>query len=146
MDNRNRSLLNNFINDFWNGECDFDEWHTGCGIPVPKTTRPSNPNQYRIVNLMDVGSKIFSRILTTRLYSLLDRHGTKYQFGATPNSGCQDANFTLKTFLHLRCQHNTKTYVVFADLVKAFDTSNHVLIGQILKRYGAPTKFTNAIE
>lgn len=133
MNNRNCSLLYNFINNFWNSKCNFDEWHTGRGIPVPKTTHPSNPNQYRIVNLMDVGLKIFSRILTTRLYSLLEKHGTKYQFGATPNSGCWDANFTFKTFLHLRHQHNLETYIVFADLVKAFDTLNHVLIGQILK-------------
>ena len=146
MDNKNRSFIYKFINDFWNGDADFDEWHTGRGVPVPKTTHPTDPNQYRIVNLMDVGSKIFSRILTTRLYTLLEKHGTKYQFGATPNSGCQDGNFTLKTLLHLRRQHNLETYVVFADLVKAFDTSNHILIAQILERYGSPTKFTNAIK
>ena len=146
MNNKNRSIIFNFINDFWNDESDFDEWHTGQGIPVPKTTHASNPNQFRIVNLMDVGSKIFSRILTARLYNLLEQHGTKYQFGATPNSGCQDGNFTLKTFLHLRRQHNLETYVVFADLVKAFDTSNHILISQILERFGTPPKLTSAIR
>ncbi len=146
MNNKNRSILFNFINDFWNNETDFHEWHNGQGIPVPKTTHASNPNQFRIVNLMDVGSKVFSRILTKRLYSLLNKHGTKYQFGATPNSGCQDGNFTLKTFLHLRRQHNLERYVVFADLVKAFDTSNHTLISQTLEKFGAPPKLTNAIQ
>jgi hypothetical protein len=95
---------------------------------------------------MDVGSKIFSRILTDQLYKLLEKHGTKYQFGATPNSGCQDANYTLKTLLHLRRQYNLKTFIVFANLVKAFDTSDHVLIIDILEKYGAPPKRSNAIE
>ena len=52
---------------------------------------------------------------------------------------CQDGNFTLKTLVHLRRQHNQETYVVFADLVKAFDTSNHDLIINILKKFLATT-------
>ena len=146
MNNENRNHVFAFINAFWNNETDYPEWHTGLGVPVQKVSQPSNPNQYRIVNLMDVCSKIFSKILTTRLYKLLDKHGTKYQFGATPQSGCQDANYTLKTLLHLRRQHNLGTFVVFADLVKAFDTSDHALIIDILRKYGAPPKLCNSIE
>jgi hypothetical protein len=56
------------------------------GTPVPKVQNPEDPNKYQIVSVMDVCSKIFSRIL----------HGTKHQYGATPNCGCQDGNFTLK--------------------------------------------------
>ena len=146
MNNENKQRVFSFINSFWNDTADYPEWHAGQGIPVQKVTHPSNPNQYRIVNLMDVGSKIFSRILTARLYKLLDKHGTKYQFGATPNSGCQDANYTLKTLLHIRRQHNLETFVVFADLVKAFDTSDHSLIVDILHKYGAPPKICSAIR
>ena len=146
MNNENRNYVYSFINAFWNNETDYPEWHCGQGVPVQKVSHPSNPNQYRIVNLMDVGSKIFSRILTARLYKLLELHGTKYQFGATPQSGCQDANYTLKTLLHLRRQHNLGTFVVFADLVKAFDTSDHALIVDILRKYGAPPKICNSIE
>jgi len=146
MNNDHRNRVFSFINSFWNNTSDFPEWHTGRGVPVQKVPHPTTPNQYRIVNLMDVGSKIFSRILTARLYTLLEKHGTKYQFGATPHSGCQDGNFTLKTLLHLRRQHNLETFVVFADLVKAFDTSDHLLIASILEKYGAPPKFSHAIE
>ena len=34
--------------------------------------------------------------------------------------------------------HNLPTYVAFVDLVKAFDTVDHTLMLQILKKYGAP--------
>ena len=64
MNNENRNYVFSFINSFWNNESNYPEWHCGQGIPVQKVSHPSNPNQYRIVNLMDVGSKIFSRILT----------------------------------------------------------------------------------
>ena len=35
---------------------------------------------------------------------------------------------------------------MFADLVKAFDTSNHVLMIKILRRYGCPQKLCSVIE
>ncbi|KAL7540629.1 hypothetical protein ACHAWF_006738 [Thalassiosira exigua] len=95
---------------------------------------------------MDVCSKILSKILTDRAYLILNVHGSKYQFGATPKVGCQGGFFVLKTLLHLRRQHNLDTYVIFADLVKAFDVTNHKLLIKILEKYGAPPKFCDAIE
>ena len=44
------------------------------------------------------------------------KRGIKSQFGATPEVGCQDGSFTLKTLLHIRRQHNplvTKNYFRF---------------------------------
>ena len=35
---------------------------------------------------------------------------------------------------------------MFADLVKAFDTSNHVLVIKILRKYGCPSKLCSAIR
>jgi hypothetical protein len=32
------------------------------------------------------------------------------------------------------------------DLVKAYDTANHALLVDILRKYGAPPKFTTAVE
>ncbi len=146
LNNVNLQIIHGYICDFWNGNSDYEEWHTGQGTAIPKTMNPDDPNKFCIINLMDVCSKIFSRILTARSYQILDKHGTKYQLGATPKVGCQDGNFTLKTLLHLRHQHDLESYVVFADLVKAFDTSNHALILAILKKFGAPPKFCSAIE
>jgi len=41
---------------------------------------------------------------------------------------------------------NTTTTLPSVDLVKAYDTANHVLLIDILHKYGAPPKFTTAIE
>jgi hypothetical protein len=37
-------------------------------------------------------------------------------------------------------------YIEFVNLVKAYDTANHKLLIDILRRYGAPLKFATAIE
>ena len=84
--------------------------------------------------------------MCTRLSHIIDAHGVKYQFGSTPGVGCQYGSFTIKTMLHLRHNHNLPTWVMFADLVKEFDTSNHVLMIKILRRYGCPSKLCSAIE
>ena len=47
---------------------------------------------------------------------------------------------------YLRQNHNLPTWVLFADLVKAFDTSNNFLMMQVLGRYRCPHKFQLAIE
>ena len=95
---------------------------------------------------MDIGSKIFSSILCTRLFKIIRKHGVKYQFGLTPGVGCQDSSFAIKTMLHLRYNHNLPTFVMFADIVKAFDTSNHKLMVEILNKYGCPPKLCSAIR
>ena len=135
-----------FFNDYWDEKVDFEEWHEGQVVPVPKSGDLSDPNKWRGVTLMDIGSKIFSSILCTRLFKIISKHGVKYQFGSTPGVGCQDGTFTIKTILHLRHQHNLQTWVAFADLVKAFDTSNHKLLIEILARYGCPPKLCMAIK
>ena len=37
---------------------DFEEWHEGQVVVVPKSGDLSYPNKWRGVNLMDIGSKI----------------------------------------------------------------------------------------
>ena len=95
---------------------------------------------------MDIGKKIYSSIICGQLLNIISKHGVKYQFGYTPGVGCQDGTFTIKKILHLRQNHNLPTWMAFADLVKAFDTSNHTLLITILRKYGAPPRLCSAIK
>jgi hypothetical protein len=40
--------------------------------------------------------------------------------------------------LQMRREHHLATHVLFVDLVKAFDTANHELLLELLRKYGAP--------
>ena len=82
---------------------------------------------------MDIRNKIYSIIMCRKLLKIMIKHGVKCQFGYTPGVGCQDGTFMIKTLLHLRHNHNLPTWVAFADLFKAFNTSNHALLISILK-------------
>ena len=86
----NRERLLHWINEFWEGNQDYESWHSGLLTVIHKAGKPKdNPNNYRGVNLMDVISKVMSRILNKRLFKILDKHGTKFQFGGTPEVGCR---------------------------------------------------------
>jgi hypothetical protein len=76
-----------------------------------------------------------------RAFRLLKLHGMQFQFGGTPNRGCQDGLFTLKTLLNAHKNHNLLLFVAFVDLVKAYNMANHNLLLKVLKKYGAPPKF-----
>jgi hypothetical protein len=65
MNADNLQEVYNLITAFWDGPKDFAEWHQADGTPVPKIPNPDNPNTLRIVSLMDVCSKKFSRIFCT---------------------------------------------------------------------------------
>ena len=48
--------------------------------------------------------------------------------------------------LHTRHNNDLRTYVVFVELIKAFDNVDHALMIQILKKYGATPKFRSSIS
>jgi hypothetical protein len=146
MQTANRLHIFKYINDFFLGAADYNQWHQSQCVPVPKSGDLSDPNKWRGVMLMDVCSKIFSSVMNKRAFKLLSKHGTKFQFGGTPKLGCQDKLFVLKTMLNMRKNHNLASYIGFVNLVKAYDTANHDLLLDILERYGAPPKFVAAIE
>ena len=101
----------------------------------------TNPNNYRGINLMDIISKIMSRIMNTRLFKILDKHGENHQFGGTPGLGCRGGIFSLKTLLHTRRNHGKSTYVAFIDLVKSYDIANHKLRIEVLENMEFPLKY-----
>ena len=52
--------------------------------------------------------------------------------------GCIDGTYNVKQALHTLSQHGADSYVIFADLVKAYDTVDRELLWKIMARYGCP--------
>jgi hypothetical protein len=96
--------------------------------------------------LMDVCSKIFSSVMNSHAFCLLNENGTRFQFGGTPKLGCCDGLFVLKTLLTMRKNHSLQSYVAFVDLIKAYDTASHILLLNLLEKHGAPPSFISAVE
>ena len=76
-----------------------------------------------------------------QLFKIFVKHGVKCQFGSTPAVRCQDGTLTINTLPHLRHNHNLTAWLVFADLVRDFDTSNNALFIFIMGSYGAHQEY-----
>ena len=72
--------------------------------------------------------------------------GYDLQFGSTPKTGCPDANLLLKSTLQLRREFDQDSWVVFLDLVKAFDTVDHTLLLKLMSTYGIPKNIVRIVE
>ena len=90
-----------FYNQFWHSRADFDKWHEGQVVSVPKKGDTTDPEKWRGVTLMEIGNNIYISIIRVRLFKIISKHSVKLQFGSTPGVVCQDGTFTIKTLLHL---------------------------------------------
>jgi hypothetical protein len=78
-----------------------------------------------------------------RLLLALNKNNVDEKF---TNTGCIEAIHCLRSALGLRRIHGMETFVLFVDLVKAFDTINHTILFRILRKYGIPEHLINMIE
>ena len=112
-----------------------DDWQIGCLKILPKKGNLYNPNNWRGINLLDVLSKVMSLVITSRLQYILRSEATPVQFGASPETGCLEGLFSLKSLLQIRKEYNMRSWVVFADLIKAFDSIHHGRMFELLKKF-----------
>jgi hypothetical protein len=75
MKTETRQLVHGYVTAFFEGDADYNGWHTSQCVPVPKSSNLSDPNKWRGVMLMDISSKIFSSVMNGRAFQLLELHG-----------------------------------------------------------------------
>ena len=66
--------------------------------------------------------------------------------GFMKGRGCSDATATLKMTLQNLRAANQDSFVLFVDIVKAFDSVNREMLWKILKKYGIPEKTIATIK
>jgi hypothetical protein len=140
-------VLEKIITDFWTNP-DFNPqiWKHVVLTILPKSGDLSNPNKWRGIALLDICSKAVSSIAATRLAIHLKGFGVEEQAGSTPGKGCADATFTLKTALQTLREHGQESWVLFVDLVKAYDTVNREMLWKILKILGVPDNLIEVLK
>eukprot|EP00978_Attheya_sp_CCMP212_P012127 scaffold30130_cov58-Attheya_sp.AAC.9 len=139
-------MIHELFTAFWNNETDYKEWHEAILKWLPKKGDLSQANNWRGICLGDALAKVFSSILTARPNKVIKIKGIENQFGSQSGRGCQDGLYAIHTMLQLRRNHNLPTRGLFVDLVKAFNTANHILLYKILHKYGVPPQLVNVIQ
>ena len=84
LDDANFSWFLYFYNQLLHSQAEFDEWHRGQVVPIPKKGNTTGPTKCRGVSIMDIGNKIYSSIMCGQLCNIISKHGVKFYFGSTP--------------------------------------------------------------
>ena len=101
-------------------------WQVTEIINIPKTTIPSsNPSDYRPIALSSNLQKILNKTLNYRLLSFINQITSNNQLGYKPNRNRSEAIISLLDYNTIINKSNNKSYSIFVDLAKAFNSIPH---------------------
>lgn len=145
-DPRTYDLLKTIIVDFWLNELPPEQWQKGLLKILPKKGDLSKPGNYRGIMLLEAAYKVVAILLHERLQPIAEGLDHEAQCGFRPGRGCADAVFTIKLAMKKRREHGQETWILFLDLVKAFDRVPRELLWEILMRFGVPPKLIELLK
>ena len=138
-------LIRTMVLRFWEtGEVP-DEWETGLLAILPKKGDLSLPGNYRGIMMLEVAYKIVANLVHVRIEPIIESLDHEAQCGFRRKRGCSDAIFTIRQLIAKRREHGLETWVLFLDLVKAFDRVPRELLWQVMRKYGVPTKLVDLL-
>lgn len=124
-------------------------WSTSIVIPIHKKGNPNDTNNYRGIALLDVFSKIYISILTTRVTFYTNAYSklSEAQAGFRSDYSTIDNGFVLYSIINkYLCKKGKKLYVAFIDFKKAFDSVNRNKLYKALLKHGIKGKLFSSIK
>ena len=130
--------LSTFFNNFMEEGIFPEVLETGKITPIYNKDAPQKFGNYRPVSVLPIFSKIFEKIIYSRLYSFLTTMNVIYenQFGFRNNHSTSNAiNYSINKILG-EIEEKRHVIGIFIDLSKAFNTLNHNKLLIKLEHYG----------
>ena len=93
-------------------------------------------DNWRGIMLLDVVAKVVCAIISNRLSTYI--HTLEEQNGFKFERGVIDGLFELKIALHKRKEHGLSSWIVYVDLIKAFDSVSRESMYKVLSKLGVP--------
>ena len=135
----NKSLFNGYFPKLW---------RKAIVVPIPKINIPLEIGDLRPIALTPLPGTILERFVHAQLLSHLDQYNilTEFQNGFRKNHSTIDTIFRYTTDLQLNKNNKYNTISLYVDFKKAFDTVNHNLLIQKLRKYNIKNKAIDWIE
>jgi len=125
-------------------------WGKSVIIPLHKKGDDKNPDNYRGITLLSIVSKIFTRILNSRLYSWAEDTDkiSSEQAGFRRGFSTIDHIFTLTSIVKrkLYSKRGGKVYAAFIDYKKAFDSVNREKLWFMLQQLETSSKMIGILK
>ena len=122
------------------------EWKDAVIVPIPKKGDLTLCDNWRGISLLDVGGKLFANIIQQRLQTVAERVLPDSLCGFRGGRGCIDMMFCARQLVEKAIEHNTKLFMLFIDLQKAYDSVPREALWRVLIKYGVPQSMLNVIR
>ena len=106
----------------------------------------SQLKNWRPISLMNCDAKIFSRLITGRLESVICNLCSEEQLAYVKGRNITEGNRVIDYMINYMEQSNKEGYVVGFDFEKAFDSVSHEFIRTVLQCNGFPVQFIQLFD
>ena len=120
-------------------------WKLGEIVPVHKKDCTLTKTNYRPITILPVLSKVFEKLVHSRLASHFEDVYHNNVFAYRDYHGCDTANLSLTEQFKKELDNHKVISLVSMDLSKAFDTLPHDLIVKKLEDYGGDSIVINLV-
>jgi len=123
-------------------------WKSANVTPTHKKESKQSAKNYRPISLLPLFSKIFERIVFSKMYNFFTSHNliSENQSGFRPNDSVTNQLIFLVNSIHSSLDINLDVRFVFLDMSKAFDKVWHEGLLFKLKQNGIQGKLLNLLE
>jgi hypothetical protein len=141
MNSEGKELLLSFLNELLDSGQVPKEWKEGVVVTIFKSGDPLDIANRRPITLLKTVYKILSKMVTERLYSVINGYIHVDQVGFLRNRMIFDNVLVANEVLGL-----PEKYAISIDFHKAYDSIHHQALFEILEHIGLPLKFRNLIQ
>jgi hypothetical protein len=114
------------------------DWKDAEIVPVPKKENLQSCDNLRGINLLDVVSKIFARIVQEGLQDIAETILSESQCGFRKGRECVDMIFVASQLVEKTLEHEDVLFILFVDLKKAYDSVPRNVLWRVLEKFGVP--------
>jgi hypothetical protein len=124
------------------------EWMKGIIVPTLKSGNKLNPLNYRGITLLNVVSKVYASVLTTRLSNWAEAKGilVEEQAGFRPGRSMGENIYILTECIKSRIEKKKKVYAAFLDIEKAYDRVDRQAVWASLLQRGVSNKMLSSTK
>jgi hypothetical protein len=113
---------------------------------LPKKGDTSYPKNFRAIMVGDFDGKIFQIILNDRLSKLYEQMAPEHSNGFRPGRGTSDSLFIFLQTLRKRKEHNTDSWVLLIDVIKAFDGVPRSYLWAVMEKMGVDPNMMGCLK